>query len=802
MKTTIIVKKRRKQRILFILVSSIIISLMSLLAFFALFLIIPGLMIKTGIIAPAPLIILWLLSLVVPLSILLYKFPFWGDKFFHSIISKPFSSKDLKSALELDKRKGYPNDLIKRTNSLSAFLAEGFSTRVSGSIIDEKSILNFIFPKKSRIVFLCIIFIVAAILSIVRISFLADIATALRTGLPTELISVGPVLKFDKIEARIIPPAYLDSDEVRITDLKSKDNIKALEGSKVIITGNLKGLVKGELFFSTQKGLEYFPVNIKNREHFEVSFLAPMKGAFALEFVREYKNRHSVGKSRAYRIEAFPDMPPEIRIHAPGKFHTIVYGYSFGISFTATDDYGILEISLCHREAGSGSEYNRELITRFPRESRKAHATTYMWNPILREGEKLQELVYHPGTEKVEYYIEVKDINIFSSGGITESETMFVSFTSLISEMKSALYLIKELIDKGNDLLNDIDNSTKIGNYLNKLDLAIKTFSKELNDTLPRSNLIYESRKIHSILSKRIRKDEKESLKSYIEFLERYLALLNVLMEAERHDMTSGEITRAESEFNSGNHESSFKRLASIAESLGKEIMDELGEIQKLMDEGNVEQAKEKMAKLLEKIRQKLLEEMQKAKSMVAKMAKEAMEKLNKITANAKERIKEEKKNISRTKKKRIKACTSAQSKINEKLDGLAGLTQELTSEYPIVMGGINSYARAAKIHGERSLANLEKRKIPEAVKSEEKVVSYLETLIKDSSQQMKRLQEMAKGNLESMMPRGQQNRFVYIPKEAVYTVPVKYKDKIIDMSKKRGKTTSEKEAFWRDVLE
>ncbi len=802
MKTTSIVKKRRKQRIAFILAVSILISLVGLISFYALFLIIPGLIIKTGIIAPGPLYILWLLSLIIPLSILLYKFPIGGDKFFHSIIQEPYSSKDLKAAFELDKGSGYPSDSISKTGSLSEFLSENFSSKVSESIVEEKSILNYIFPKRNRIIIICIIFTIAAILSAFRINFLSDIATALKTGLPTELISIGPVLKFDSIEASIIPPAYLDSAKTRTTDLRGKNRIQVLEGSKVIITGNLKGIKKGELFFSTEKGLEYFPIRIKNNENFEVSFLAPTKGAFSFEFEREYKNELTTGKSKVYKIEALPDRPPEIRIHAPGKFHDLVYGHSFGISFSATDDYGILEISLYHREAGSGAEYSKELITRFPRESRRMYNTTYIWNPILRDGDKLQELIYHPGTEKVEYYIEVKDINIFSSGGTTKSETMYVSFTNLISELNSAVDLINELVTKGKELLTDINNQNKRLKYCGRLDNAINVFTKKLSETLPRSNLIYESRKINNILSKRTHPNPKKSLKDYVQFLERYLALLNIIMKAEQSEINYGELSKAESEIDSGDHEGGFERLAKIAESLDKEFAKELKEIQKLMDEGKVEQAKERMARLFEKIRERLLEEMKKAKSIASEMAKEAMEKLNKITDNAKKRIKEEKKNIALTRKKKIKACAKTQSNINKKLDELTGMTRELLSQNPLVMSGINSYANAAKNYGERSLSHLEKKDAPNAIKSEEKVVRYLESLINDASQQKQRLQQMAKGNFESLMPRGRMNRFVFIPKEAVYTVPIKYKDKIIDMSKKRGKNTAEKEAFWRDVLE
>ncbi|MCP4133572.1 MAG: DUF4175 family protein [bacterium] len=802
MKTIEVVKKCRNYRILFIAVSSLVLSLAVLVLFHAVFLLIPRVFIMTGMIAPLPLLVFGFASLAVPLALLLYRYPFWGERFYSSIVSEPCTSSDIRGAQELDGGRGFPEESLREEKSLSTYLSEQYSNRVSASISDSVRIKAFLVPGIRRIIIAAAVLVAAVLLSIYRIHFLSDIVTALRTGLPAELISIGPVIQFDRIEAHIIPPAYLDSVNKKVTNLKKKEKILVMEGSKVIIRGALNGIKSGELFFSTQKGLEFFPVTVSKGREFEVSFLAPMKGAFALEFDLENDNRKRTEKSKVYRIEAIPDKPPTIEIHAPEKEHTLVFGHSFGISFTAEDDYGVLEITLCHREAGGDSPHHRELIARFPREAKKQYTSTYNWNPVLREGKKLYQLVYPPGTKKVEYYIEVKDNNLFSSGGITNSKLRYVNFTDILTELKSAISLVEELEREGRELLRDINNTGKNKSYVEKLDSAVEIFSKELKERLPRSNLIRETRDIYTVLSGKVQRDRKKSLEQYVEFLERYLELLKLVMESERIDIISAEMENARNDFESGKHESFFKRMAALAENLDKEYKKELDEIRKLLKAGEKEKARKKMAQLMEKMRKAFSESLQSSRQKIGKMAQQAMKDLNEIIAGAQETIKEQKKNITVTKRRRIQEASRGQGRINKKLEELNRKTGRIMSRYPFSMGSLDFYTRTAKIYGEQSREQLKKKRLPEARQAEENVVRYLESLVNQSKQQRQQMQQIAKGNFEGVMPGNFQERFVFIPKEAIYTVPVDYKEKIIQMSKERSKNTREKEAFWRDVLE
>ena len=802
MKISEVINKRWNERVYFIMISTAVIFYALFLIFYNIFLLLPALCIKLGFIAPVPLFIIMLLFLIVPLVILVYKFPVFGEMFLSSVVKSPYKSIDVKTAIELDHNRGYPNKLLNQNDSLTRFLSDKFSNKISEAVENEKPVREFLFPDKIRIFVLAGFTVLAVLLSIFRITFLGDIITALGTGLPAELISIGKVLEFDEIKAHVLPPAYLDSNKVKVTDLKVKNKIRVLEGSKVSIKGELTGITRGLLFFSSEKGLEYFSISIKKNKFFEVSFLAPHMGAFALEFDQKISDKIETRKSRVYKIEAIPDNPPTIEILAPEKNYSVVYGNSFGITFTAKDDYGVLEVNLYHRKMGSKDGYNKELIVRFPRTPKKEYTTTHQWNPILKEGNKAFELVYDPTVKGVEYFIEVIDNNIFSKKGIAKSELRYVTFKNMFTDFKRAIDLIRELIRDGKDLLNDISNKRKVTNYHKKIEDSIPVFSKELKDVLPRSSLINETYKIKSILNNRTSNIMEPSLKSYVSFLEKYLLLLDLLKQSEMMEMTSNELAKSISEFNKGNHDDSFKRLAALAEMLGQDIQKDLDEIMDLLGKGKKQEAAEKMAQLLEKIKNKMNEKMKKAKEMLAKMAMEASKKMQEIQKLARASKVKQEKNITTTKNRKLAKSKENQGEINNKLKDLTEKTKKLTSEIPFISGIINSYANSAKIHGFNARSQLDKKMMDNSVFSQKNVVKNLDNLLKQSEEEMKRIQQIMKGNLDSITPQFRQSMFVFIPKEARYTVPIDYKQRIIEYSKNRGKSNKEIESFWRDVLE
>jgi hypothetical protein len=807
MKTAKIINKLAIQRVFFVLTGTFSLCLVLLLLFYSLFLLLPSIFIKTELIAPVPLLIIFFLTMVIPLAIYIYRKPFYGKRFFNEIILPHYSSNDLKSAIELESGRSFPrtekaetdNSLDK--NNISAFLSDRFNEKVIEHIKPEKNILAGILPDIKRIAVCAVIIIISIILSIFKSDLVFDVYSALRAGLPAELIALDSPIRFEKIEAILTPPAYLESRTSTTTDLNIHSKIKVMQGSSISIKGILKNIKSGKLILSAGKDVEYFTIAITNENFFEAAFLAPIKGAFALEFAfSDLIAGKASGKSKVYTIEALPDQPPSIKIFFPPADHNVLFGNPVEINFAAADDYGILEISLYHRNPEQSKEYYKELVARFPKDPKTNYTGNYVWNPVLREGEKIDELVYDPDTKLVEYFMEVRDINSFSAGGTARSEIRYLHFTDELSNLKEGVNLIQKLIDDGKNLMQSPENKRMVNDYKKKLTNAIQVFSKEFSETMPQGTLIQKTNEMLSALYIDNTLKIKETLNSYVVYLERYLVFIKLLLESENTGSIDNELSR----FNDRNSgmESSLKRISRAVENLGKKYKKDFEEIEELLKKGDRTAAQTKLKELLEKIKKQMSEELAKSMAMSQKIADEMKGKLDKMSKQASELLKKQEVNKTITDKGNIKAASLKQEEVNEGLHELNAQTEKLSSEYPFIMTSLNSYAGAARVYGDKASEDLKKSELLKSSQDQSKVIQYLKNFMDASSQQKQLMNELVKGNFESLMQRGIANRFVLIPKEAVYTIPIDYKNKIMEMSKDRSKLTKEKEAFWRDILE
>ncbi len=783
------------------------------LLFYSLFLLLPVQFVKAGLITPKSLLIIFLILLAISAFIYTHRFPFFGKRFLNAIIKSPYSANDLKAALELESGRSYPGR--KRTyaikKSAAAFLSDRYIKKILKHIKLREKIIREILPDFKRAAVCVMIIIISVILSYVKSELVADVYAALKSGLPAELIAIDTPIKFEKLEAIIIPPAYFESGQASSVDLNLKNKIKVIQGSSVLIKGavvseiepiepKFDGLKSGRLILSAASGVEYFPVAVNDKRKFEASFLAPMKGAFALEInYLKIDGRLASGKSKIFTIEAMPDQPPAIRIFFPPENHNLVFGNPVEISFSASDDFGILEISLFHRNPEQGKDYYKELIARFPKEPKTSYSSTYAWNPVIREGDKLYELAYAPSTKTVEYFLEVRDINSFSSGGIARSSMRQIHFTDIYSDLKTAIDIIQELINDGKKLLSSSDRND-MNSYKKKLSHAVEIFTKELRETLPRSSLIQRTGEMLGVLATDNFPEIRRSLRSYIEYLERFFVFMNLILESESGESIDKELSGIDEM--SGNMNSTLKRVGSLADMLEKEFRRDIEEIKNLMGRGEHAKAQAKLSELIKKIRKKISDDHAKSMAMSQKIADEVKEMLNKMTKQAQGLLKDQELNKSMTDKGKIKAASLKQENINKGLSDLNMKTERLSSEYPFIMFSLNSYAEAARLNGDRALQNLQKSEPVKASNYQSQVIRFLKGFLDSSSQQTQLMEELAKGNFERLLSRGYSNRFVLIPKEAVYTIPIDYKNKVIEMSKDRSKITKEKENFWRDILE
>ena len=795
-----------KQRIVFVITGTTFLCLVLLLLFYSLFLILPALFVKSNLIAPLSLFIILIICLLIPAIIYTFRKPFFGKKFFDDIIQHPYTSNDIKSAIELESGRSYPrkeNDEAGSSNdaSVSGYLTDRFNSKILGYIKRERKLYAEIIPDFKRVAVCIVVIILAVLLSVIKSDLVFDVFSALKAGLPVELIALDTPIKFDNIEAVITPPAYLDPGTSTTSDLNAYGKIKVMQGSNILIRGKLKNIKSGSLILSAGKGVEYYTITINNNIFFEAAFLAPMKGAFALEFsFTETNPGKTSGKSKVYTIEALPDQPPTIKIFSPPQHYNVLFGNTLEINFAAADDYGILEVWLYHKNAELDNEHYKELVARFPKEPRTNYSASYAWNPVLREGDKINELVYDPETKTVEYFLEVKDINTFSGGGIARSDVRYVHFTDALSNLKDGIKLIQELIDDGKTLLRSPENKTLRDGYRKLLTKAVEVFSKELSETMPQSTLIQKTNDVLSSFYLDNTQKTKESLKSYIAYLERYIVFMQLMLQTER----SASIDNAVSSMQDLNKDpgSYLKTIGREAELLEKEFRKDIEEIERLLRKGDRAGAQAKMKELLNKIQRRMSEELAGSMEQSQKVAGEVIEKVDKILKLASELLKKQEANIIITDKRNIKAASVKQKEINEGLLELNNRTEKLSSEYPFIMYALNSYSAAAKLYGERALDDLNKSDITMSSQDQSKVIQFLKNFMNASARQKQLMEELAKGNFENLMQRSMANRFVLIPKEAVYTIPIDYKNKIIEMSKDRSKLTEEKEGFWRDILE
>jgi hypothetical protein len=794
---------------LFIIAGTVFLCFILSLLFYSLFLLLPVQFIKAGLITPYWLLICFFILVIIPASILTLRIPFFGKRFLNEIIDQPYFANDIEAAIELEKGKSFPARKVTSAGKKSAhaFLSNNYINKIQKYIKPQERLFRIFFTDNRRIIICLIIIFISIILSFMKSTLITDVYAALKAGLPAELIAIDKPIEFEMLEAVIIPPAYMDSGATSSADLNKKNKISVMQGSSVLVKGIVKdmgaksiGLKSGRLILSAGSGVEYFPVTVIDNRNFEAAFLAPKKGAFALDmdFVTGNEIKKS-GKSKIFTIEALPDQPPSIKIFFPPEVHNLVFGNPVEISFTASDDYGILEISLYHRDTDQPGEYNKQLVARFPKDPQISYSSTYAWNPVIREGEKLYELVYPPSTKTVEYFLEVRDINSFSAGGIARSGIRQIHFTDVLADLKTAMDIIHELITDGKKLLSG-NNEKDLYSYKNKLNHAVDIFTKELKDTLPQSNLVQRTTEIMSALTLEKIPERNTSLKSYIEYLERFLIFMNLLMETETADSIEKELSQIGEM--KGDMDSALKRSGSLADMLEKEFSKDIEEINRLMKMGKKDKAQAKMAELMQKIRKRLADNLNKSMAMSQKISEEVKAKLEQMTKQAKELLNAQELNKSATDGKKLNEAAAAQESINRGLNDLSKKTDKLSSDYPFIMFALKSYSEAARLNGSMAMESLWKSEPVKSSNYQNQVIRFLKGFLDASSQQKQLMEDLAKGNFERLMSRGYSNRIVLIPKEAVYTIPIDYKTKVIEMSKDRSKSTKEKEDFWRDILE
>ena len=77
-----------------------------------------------------------------------------------------------------------------------------------------------------------------------------------------------------------------------------------------------------------------------------------------------------------FPIESAKDSPPTIEVISPGEREKIVFGNQVKMIINATDDYGLLEVSIFHKEGGGPADsYHKEVVARFPKGNKRFYSS-------------------------------------------------------------------------------------------------------------------------------------------------------------------------------------------------------------------------------------------------------------------------------------------------------------------------------------------------------------------------------------------------------------------------------------------
>ncbi|MBN1113859.1 MAG: hypothetical protein JXA66_00820, partial [Oligoflexia bacterium] len=412
------IRQRRIRLIFKLLLHSLVYCVFLSSVFFSIYILLPDFIAGLGLMNLKIISLFIVLALLAPLSFFLWKNPVTGFSFLESVISPPWSGREVVSALELEDGKYVPRP----ESELGRNLAEEYITRIKGALLLRGRYRKAVFPSAGTVAAFIAVIVFTGVLFIFQRALVGNLFLAMLSGLPSEFIVSGETVRFSRLDAVVVPPAYIDSDANSYVDLKTVREIQALQGARIKIHGTVDSIqnedtrvvrmVSGDLLLSQKDGVDYFTISGESGLDFEIEFLVPMKGAFIFDIGMETGEGGTIQrKSKVFYIKTVEDSPPHININFPEEKHELVYGYSMEIGFSAGDDFGLMEIWLNHRDTASKGDYYRELVARFPKVPPKNYTSTYRWNPIMREGRKINELVYAPGTKMVEYFLEARDVN-------------------------------------------------------------------------------------------------------------------------------------------------------------------------------------------------------------------------------------------------------------------------------------------------------------------------------------------------------------------------------------------------------
>ena len=259
---------------------------------------------------------------------------------------------------------------------------------------------------------------------------------------PTHTIRVvhKPIVR--NLKLTLSPPPY--TGEPREVVENSGGNIKALEGTRIHVEGETNNILRGaRVRFDEGKSKD----TAFDGNTFAFEFTALKDGSYTI--LLEDTLGHKTDDPLIHTVEVFDDHPPALDVLEPADHPELPRNYLVGLSFIASDDYGVRGAAVYSRKGGEGT-FVRTGIPLEDQTDMKEVARSFVWN--------LEGVDFFPG-EYLEFYIEVEDNNVITGPGKTKSRLFHLSAPTMAE-------LYNKARDEETERSNLFDEALREGNAL------------------------------------------------------------------------------------------------------------------------------------------------------------------------------------------------------------------------------------------------------------------------------------------------------------------------------------------------
>lgn len=216
------------------------------------------------------------------------------------------------------------------------------------------------------------------------------------------------------LDITLTPPSYTGERPVTLED--NGGNVQALEGTHVAVSGTSNNELAGA--WVRFEGEKQKDVKHEGRK-VDFDFMALRDGHYSV--ILEDTLGYRTDDPLVYTIEVFKDHAPSLDVIEPGGDAVLPRNKLLGVSFVASDDYGVQNAEI-HFRKNSEQNFQKISIPLDELANKKDVAAAYQWN--------LKELSLFPGNY-VEYYVQVADNNVVTGPGVTKSRTYQITVPTM-----------------------------------------------------------------------------------------------------------------------------------------------------------------------------------------------------------------------------------------------------------------------------------------------------------------------------------------------------------------------------------